>query len=101
MIWRPTPEFIAQTNVRQFMSRLGIDSREEFLRYSVDHLEDFWAAIVDETGIRWSTPYQRVLDDSKGPEWSQWFTGGKLNIADNCLDRYRSVARPAIIWEGE
>jgi acetyl-CoA synthetase len=101
MIWEPSPEFIAQTNVHQFMKRLGIASREEFLRYSVDHLEDSWAAMVDEVGIRWTTPYRQVLDLSNGPEWSRWFTGGKLNIADNCLDRHRFATRPAILWEGE
>jgi len=29
-----------------------------------------------------------VMDVSGGPEWSQWFVGGKLNIAHNCLDRW-------------
>src|SRR5258708_15781577 len=83
------------------MARLGIASREDFLRYSVDQLEDFWANLVDEVGIRWVEPYDRILDDSKGPEWSRWFTCGKLNIAGNCLDRHRSAAQPAILWEGE
>lgn len=100
-IWRPTPEFIQQTNVHRFMQRLGITLREEFLRYSVDHLEEFWAQTVEELGIRWAEPYVRVLDESRGPEWSRWFVGGKLNIAANCLDRHISASRPAIIWESE
>src|SRR5260370_30941103 len=101
MIWEPTPEFIAQTNVYRLMQRLGITTREDFLRYSVEHLEAFWAALVEEVGIRWVEPYKQILDTSNGPEWSRWFTGGKLNIADNCIDRHRSVTHPAILWEGE
>ncbi len=100
-IWRPSPEFIAHTNVRRFMDRLGIADREEFLHYSVDRLEDFWARLVKEIGIDWAEPFEKTLDDSNGPQWSRWFVGGKLNIAYNCLDRYKSATRPAILWEAE
>ena len=100
-IWQPTREWIEQTNVYRFMQRLGISRREEFIRFSQEHLEEFWAAIAEEVGIRWFRPYQEVLDTSKGVEWSRWFVGGKLNIADNCVDRYRASNRLAILWEGE
>ena len=36
--------------------------------------------------VEWFEPYTRVLDASRGPEWAQWFIGGKLNIAHNCLE---------------
>ena len=100
-IWEPSREWIEQTNVYRFMQKLGIGSREEFIRFSQEHLEEFWAAMVNETGIRWFQPYEHVLDTSQGVEWSRWFTGGKLNIAANCLDRYRHSNRIAILWEGE
>jgi acetyl-CoA synthetase len=83
------------------MQRLGVNDREEFLRYSTEHLEDFWARMVDEAGIRWFRRFDRVLDVSEGVEWARWFIGGKLNIADNCLDRYQDSDRIAILWEGE
>ena len=100
-IWEPSPEFAAATNVRRFMDRLGTPTLAEFLRYSTDHLEEFWARAVDEVGIDWAEPYRQVLDVSRGVEWAQWFTGGKLNIAANCLDRHHAVTRPAIISERE
>jgi acetyl-CoA synthetase len=105
-IWEPSPEFAAATNVRRFMDRLGIGrsgttTLVEFLRYSTDHLEEFWAQMVEETGIEWAVPYRQVLDVSRGVEWARWFTGGKVNIAANCLDRHRGVTRPAIIAERE
>jgi len=99
--WEPSQEWIARTNVYRFMQRLGMSDREEFLRWSTEHLEDFWREIVAETGIHWFVPFGKVLDTSRGVEWSQWFAGGKLNIADNCLDRYKDSARIAILWEGE
>ncbi len=101
IIWRPDPQFVAQTNVKRFMDRIGVTSREAFLQYSVDRLEDFWAQCVKETAVSWSEPFTKVLDDSRGPEWARWFIGGKLNIAYNCLDRYKTATRPAILWESE
>lgn len=100
-IWQPTQQSIEQTNVWRFLRRLGLNDREEFLRYSRDRLETFWDEMVQEAGIEWFRPYDRVLDTSAGVEWARWFVGGKLNIAHNCLDRHAGRANPAIVWEGE
>ncbi|MBI2680427.1 MAG: AMP-binding protein [Candidatus Solibacter usitatus] len=83
------------------MGKLGIATREEFLAYSSEKLEEFWARMVRETGIHWSEPYRQVLDTSRGVEWAQWFAGGKLNITENCLDRHVASGNTAIFWEGE
>jgi len=60
--------------------------------------------MVSELAIEWFEPLERVLDASRGVEWARWFTGGKLNIAWNCLDRHADGAnrdRLAVIWESE
>jgi len=100
-IWEPSREWIEQTNVWQFMRKLGFSDREEFLRYSRENIEEFWARMVEQEGIEWFQPYGRVLDASRGVEWSEWFLGGKLNIAWNCLDRHVASSNAACIWEGE
>jgi acetyl-CoA synthetase len=102
-IWEPSREFIERTNVYRFMQRLGIATYPDFIRYSQAHLEAFWDEMVRELGIEWFEPYAHVLDASRGVEWARWFTGGKLNIAWNCLDRHACAARDhaAVIWEGE
>ena len=41
-IWEPSREWIEQTNVWQFMRKLGFTDREEFLRYSRENIEEFW-----------------------------------------------------------
>ncbi len=100
ILWTPPAGWVERTNVWRFMRRLGFDRLDEFLRFSRDQNERFWDEIVRETGIEWFTPYTKVLDTSDGVEWARWFTGGKLNIAWNCLDRHVSDV-PAILWEGE
>ena len=103
-IWEPTEEFIESTNVYRFMQRLGLDTGSEFIAWSQEHNEQFWDEMVRELGMEWFEPYTQVLDASRGVEWSRWFTGGKLNIAWNCLDRHAAGTgrdHPAIIWEGE
>jgi len=69
-------------------------------QWSVDDPEGFWREMAGR--LRWLTPFQRVLDWQ--PPFAQWFVGGRLNIADNCLDRHLSGPRrnkAALIWEGE
>jgi len=61
----------------------------------------FWAKKAEE--LHWFQKWDKVLDDSKKPFY-KWFTGGKTNIAYNCLDVHTQTARRnklALIWEGE
>src|SRR5205823_8379062 len=46
---------------------------------------------------------ERVLEDSDGIEWTKWFTGGEINLAHNCVDKWaeRTPDATAILWEGE
>ncbi len=39
-------------------------------------------------GLEFARPWDAVADLSRGPEWAQWFVGGKLNIAWNCVHRW-------------
>jgi acetyl-CoA synthetase len=101
MIWTPKQEFVESTNVWRLMKRLGFDDREAFLLFSREDPERFWDEMMREMQVEWFAPYDQVMDASRGPEWTQWFTGGRLNIAHNCLDRWAEGDRVACIWEGE
>jgi acetyl-CoA synthetase len=100
-IWEPSREWIERTNVWRFLRKLGFNDCDEFLRYSRENTAEFWGRMVEEVGIEWFHPYDRVADLSRGVEWSEWFPGGTLNIAWNCLDRHVPGGRIACIWEGE
>ena len=87
-----------------FTAQAHIHSQEQYERMyhrSIEHPEKFWDEMAHE--LEWITPYTRVLDDSEAPFY-KWFTGGKINIAQNCLDRNIAAGighKPAILWEGE
>ncbi len=75
----------------------------EHYRRSMEDPEGFWARRAEEL-ISWDRRWRTVLKyDFYKPE-IQWFIGGKLNAAYNCLDRHLTDGRrnkAAIIWQGE
>lgn len=89
----PTQQQVESTNVWRMMQRLGFEDTEAFLRYSREEPSAFWGDLADEIGIEWFAPYNQVIDTSRGIEWAQWFTGGKLNITHNTLDRHAGGPR--------
>jgi acetyl-CoA synthetase len=103
IVWKPTEEDVERANVTRFMRAHGIESYEELVKRSQDDIEWFWDAVVQDLGIEFSKPYERVLDDSRGIEWTTWFGGGEINLAHNCVDRWarRTPDAVAILWEGE
>ena len=66
---------------------------------SVDNPEQFWAEQAET--FTWQKKWDKVMDcDMRKPD-IKWFTGGKMNITENCLDRHLKD-RPnqtAILWE--
>ena len=63
--------------------------------------EGFWADFARE--LHWFKEWDRVLDESNAPFY-EWFVGGKLNVAYNCLDYQIDQGRrdkTAILWIGD
>ena len=61
-------------------------------RRSLDQPEAFWAEAA--AALEWDRPWDRVLDDSAAP-MVRWFTGGRLNVCHNALDRHVAAGRGA------
>src|SRR5918992_3444646 len=103
-IWSPTQDVLDHANVVRLMRRHGIDDWWELVRRSQDDPAWFWAAAVEDMGLEFFEPWERVFDDSRGPEWTTWFVGGKLNVAWNCVHRWARSERAsadAVVWQGE
>jgi len=76
-------------------------------RYRADHAasladpDGFWRGQVDR--LNWHLPPTR-MDESSFAEADfgiRWFADGRLNVAENCIDRHlwERADQTAIIWE--
>src|SRR5687768_6971541 len=70
------------------MKRHGYDDYWKLVRRSHEDPAWFWPAAVEDMELEFSRPWGRVFDDSRGPEWTTWFVGARLNLARNCLHRW-------------
>ncbi len=93
-VFAPPAEFAAKARVG------SLEQYEAMYRRSVEQPEEFWAEAAGE--LEWFAPWEKVLDGEMGA--ARWFTGGKLNLCHNCVDRHTAGARrekTALLWEGE
>ncbi|MFD1562660.1 AMP-binding protein [Haloarchaeobius amylolyticus] len=112
--YEPDEQFVQDSNVYAFMQEHGIDDFEELHERTVSEVDGvaasgldwFWDEVVDHLGLEFYEDYDRVRDASDGPQFTDWYPGGELNIAHNVVDRHaqpdaEARNRVATIWEGE
>jgi len=102
-VWRPDEATIERANATRLVRRAGVRDFAELVRRSQEEPDWFWPLVVDDLGIEFSTPFERVYDDSRGPAWTTWFDGGRINVARNCVHRWaeRRPELPAAVGLGE
>ncbi len=69
-------------------------------RKSVKNPKKFWSKIADEN-FTWYQKWDKVLDFDFTEAKFEWFSGAKVNITKNCIDRHLNVRgeKTAIIFE--
>ncbi len=92
-IWRPSAEQVEQANVTRLARALGAADYGALHALSVAEPERFWPAVVADLEIEFSRPWDAVFDDARGPEWTTWFVGGRINAARVALHRW-AAERP-------
>jgi len=93
-IFEPPEEFRSRAHIR------SLDEYRQLAREAEEDPERFWGSIAQE--LEWFEPWKKVLEWDA--PWARWFSGGKLNLSYNCLDRHVQGPRrnkAAIIWESE
>jgi acetyl-CoA synthetase len=103
IVWTPSEDVLERANVVRLMRRLGFDDYTSLQQFSQDEPDAFWPEAIDDMGLEFSRPWDRVLDVSRGPEWTTWFVGGKLNLAWNCVHRWaeQTPEVAAALWQSE
>lgn len=103
-LWTPNATRIQNSNMQKFIDELRedglkIDTYEDLHRWSVQHLDEFWKKTWDFVKITASEPPKSVLIKGEKMRDTKWFTGAKLNFAENLL-RYRDD-NIAMVFKGE
>ncbi|MFV5687092.1 acetate--CoA ligase [Flavobacterium sp. ZT3R25] len=85
------------------MSRYKINNLEEYFKEykkSVREPRKFWDKIAAEN-FTWYQQWDKVVDFNMAEAEIKWFTGAKVNITKNCIDRHliKKGDKTAIIFE--
>ena len=95
-VFAPSTEFSKMAELRSLAEYKAIYD------WSVRDPEGFWSEIASQ--LHWFKKWDKVLVEDFANGKHQWFVGGKINAAYNCLDRHLTSWRKnkaAIIWEGD
>ncbi len=105
LLWKPSEDKIKNSNMYRFMGLINEKYNQNFTEYdplyqwSIENIPDFWAAMWKFADIKASKPYDQVIDDVTKMPGAKWFSGARLNFAENLL-RYRDD-QVALIFKGE
>jgi acetyl-CoA synthetase len=88
--------------IKSNITMLRIKTKADYEKYyakSVENPEGFWGEIADS--FTWQKPYDKVVEWNFSEPNIKWFTNGKMNITENCLDRHLETRgdQTAILWE--
>ena len=69
---------------------------------SINNSDEFWATQAKEF-LNWDKDWNEVSNVDYTQGKIEWFKGGELNVAYNCIDRHlpKRAKQTAIIWEGD
>jgi acetoacetyl-CoA synthetase len=105
LLWKPSEERAKSSNMYRFMTFINERHQQNFTDYeglyawSISHIPDFWAAAWDFLGIRASRGYDQVIEDERKMPGAKWFSGARLNFAENLM-RFRDDS-VALLFKGE
>ena len=100
VVWRPSREVVERANVTRLLRRAGLDDYRELVRRSAADPDWFWPLVVDDLGLEFARRWEHVYNDSRGPEWTTWFTGARISIARNCVHRWAERTPDALAAVG-
>ncbi len=104
-IWQPAPDVVNNSQMQQFMHfvsmryQLSLSNYAALYQWSINDSELFWAAIWDFCQVIASEPWHSILTNADQMPGATWFSGAKLNFAENLL-RHRGQNR-ALVFHNE
>ncbi|HCA43763.1 MAG TPA: acetate--CoA ligase [Bacteroidetes bacterium] len=93
-LFKPSKNFSENAYIKKF------SEYEKLYKSSIKNPDKFWSSVASE--LHWFKKWKKV-SSWKAPH-CKWFTGGKINLSYNCLDRHIENGRKnkvALFFEGE
>ena len=103
ILWKP--KISKKSHVSKFIdninrkNNLQIGKYEDLYEWSISNPNQFWEETWKYSNIISSSDYHEIVDDITKMPGAEWFSGAKLNFAENLL-RFRDD-RPAIHYKSE
>ncbi len=96
-VFKASKEFVAKAHIKTMFDY------EKMYKESVDDPEGFWGREAANR-LTWFKMWDKVLDYDFHKPYIKWFSGGKLNVSYNCIDRHLTSEtrnKAALIWEAD
>ncbi|SFW79910.1 AMP-binding protein [Amycolatopsis australiensis] len=97
--WVPDDAVRQRSRLPAALRKWGIADVTELNERAIADPEWFWRAVVEDLDIGFTTPFERVLDESAGKPFPKWFPGGRINVAD--LAVRGEPGKLAVVYEGD
>ncbi len=105
ILWQPKKEKAERSQMNEFINVIRKKYSQDIKDYynlhqwSIENIADFWGEFWDYSQIIYSKKYDTVVDEPKKMPGAKWFSGARLNYAENLLKRRDN--HTAIIFRGE
>jgi len=105
ILWKPTKKQIQDSQMTRFTDfvnnhhQLSLQNYDELHNWSVNNIADFWQTFWNFSKIIHTGGIESVVYDRSKMPGAKWFSGVKLNFAENLL-RHRDD-KIALIFKGE
>ena len=105
ILWQPKKENAERSQMNEFLNvigkkyKQGIKDYYDFHQWSIENIADFWGEFWKYSGIKYSKDFEEVIDAPKKMPGAKWFSGARMNYAENLLQHRTS--KTAIIFRGE
>ena len=102
VLWSPPADVRETTEIGRLMKwfedhrGVQVTDYDALWKFSVEDLEGFWGGLAEFYGIRFRSPYDRVLAERTMPG-ARWFPGARLNYAEHLLGRDEDHDRIAVL----
>lgn len=105
IMWQPSDEQIQRSQMFEFKEFINsghgvnLENYQDLHDWSVNRIPEFWEAVWTYFDIIHSDAYTQIVDNVSKMPGAKWFSGARLNFAENLLRRRDN--KIALIFKGE